>query len=275
MKKISAWLLAGGLVWGTASAEEVRSVWFGVSALDFTYKEFDDTDGSILDREDGWIPGLVFGFREGRDRWFGHLDASLHWGEVDYDGQTQDGVKARTDTDERIFDVSYRVGYWFGPEQRPVAAPYAGLGYRHWRRDIQSGQDVTGRAVTGILEKYRWSYLLLGVEANLYSSELSDVGADFRLTRPIDARMDIEGFAGLDDATLDLGEKTGGRATLYWRYRYGRDAAVEIAPFYERWDIGRSPDTVLTSGGIPAAVAFEPRSKTRNYGISLSVQRDF
>lgn len=257
-----------------AMAQE-RAVWAGISALDFTYKEFDDTDGSILDREDGWIPGLVFGFREHRGPWFGHFDASLHYGEVDYDGHTQDGVPARTDTDERIVDASFRFGYWFGAEGEPRIAPYGGFGYRHWRRDIEDGQDVNGRPVRGILEKYRWAYLLVGVEANLRQSEVSEWGVDLRLTRPLDPKLDIEGFAGLDDATLELGEKTGGRATLYWRYWYGEDAAVELAPFYERLDIGRSPDTLLTSGGTPATVAFEPRSETRNYGVNLSIKRSF
>lgn len=271
----------GLLLAGPASAGQV---WFGVSALDFGYKEFDDTDGTVPNREDGWLPGLVFGYREDRNRWFGHLDASFHWGEVDYDGETQDGVAARTDTDERIVDVSYRFGYWFGAEEQPRVAPYAGLGYRNWRREIQDGQDINGRPVQGLLERYHWAYLVVGVEANLRYSEMSEWGLDLRLTRTVDAKMELDGFPMrlndgtvilVDDATFDLGERTGGKAIFYWRYHYGSDASVEIAPFYEQWDIGRSPDTVLTSGGNPAGVAFEPRSETRNYGVSLSIKRDF
>lgn len=272
--RITAALVLASCVHISPVAAENRIV-SGISALDFGYKEFDDGSNATLNREDGGIPGLVLGVHESRGPWFGDLRVSVHVGEVRYDGQTQAGTPAKTDTETLIVDLAYRFGYGFGARPQPIFSPYAGFGYRWWERDIQPGRDMNGEPVLGLEETYRWVYLLLGFEANLYRSPLSELGIDLRLTRPLNPRVDLEAFAGYESTTFDLGERTGGRAELYWRYRYARDVAWVLAPYYERWDIGRSPDTVLHSSGVPAALAFEPRSETRNYGISLSWERVF
>ncbi|WP_236860698.1 outer membrane beta-barrel protein [Candidatus Reidiella endopervernicosa] len=134
-----------------ASGEEHSLEWsIGLSLLNFGYEEF-DTDGRSLNREDGWLPGISASIIERDGAWFGEARASLYGGSVDYDGETQSGAPFTTETKTWLFDSNYRLGHWFG--DAPRIAPYIGVGYHRWDRDIQ-GKG----AVVGLSELYQWGY---------------------------------------------------------------------------------------------------------------------
>jgi len=77
-------------------------------------------------------------------------------------------------------------------------------------------------------------------------------------------------FAGrFDDLGLDLGEETGFKADLAIHWRLARATELWLATWYEYWALGRSADRVLTRDGRVVGTVFEPRSETRNAGLSL------
>lgn len=258
------------------------AAYIGLSAMDFGYKEF-DTDGTLLDREDGWLPGLTLGVSETRGRWYGQFDGALYGGGITYRGQVQspdptlDGRPIRSNTDELVVDGALQFGYLFGRPGQLRWTAYGGLGYRHWRRDINPGRLADGTQVSGLLEQYRWWYALVGARLNLLQRAGSLVQVDLRLTRTLNPKMDVDfqGFQGLDDATLDLGARTGYRLALPWRLAVAADSEVAVVPFYEAWDIGRSAPELATSGGVPLGTVVEPRSETRNWGVSVNYRRSF
>ncbi len=80
--------------------------------------------------------------------------------------------------------------------------------------------------------------------------------------------------AGLvDNATFKIKSRIGVRIQLPTTYDVFTQKAFTVyaylTPYYERWNIGQSPDVILTSGGVPVAVAFEPKSNTDLYGTMV------
>ncbi|MEN8131554.1 MAG: hypothetical protein ABFS45_15445 [Pseudomonadota bacterium] len=141
-----------------------------------------------------------------------------------------------------------------------------------WRRDIRPTALTDGTPVAGLLETYQWKYGLLGFKVKFNQSDIVYWKIDMQLLRTIDPEIevDFQGFGGFDDTQLELGEKFGTRINLSWQYEYSKTQSLEIVPFYEQWDLGRSPDKTVTSNGVPAGGRiFKPGSETRNFGVSI------
>ncbi|MEJ2142151.1 MAG: hypothetical protein P8Y24_07305 [Gammaproteobacteria bacterium] len=248
----------------------------GFSMLDMNYKEFDDTN-FLLDREDGFLPGVTGEFKFTGQNADSYLFASYHTSTIDYDGHTQGGIPVQTDTETDIIDVQYRLNAKSSKQHQM----YGGIGYRFWRRDIQS----TGN-VSGILEHYTWSYGMLGVKSRFFKDYNSELSLDFRITHMLEANMDIDfkgfsatGFAPLDDKSVNLGKKTNFRISLPWRIKYKNLHTWIIEPYFEKWDIGKSNVVNLTENGVLVVLpecggvcgVLEPRSETRNIGVNFQV----
>lgn len=248
----------------------------GFSLLDMHYKEFDDTD-FLLDREDGFLPGLTGEFKITGQSTDSYLYASYHTSTIDYDGYTQGGIPVQTDTETDIIDVQYRLGTKSSNKHQV----YGGIGYRFWGRDIQSIANVSG-----ILEHYKWFYGLFGIKSRFLKDNNSELSLDFRITRMLDANMDIDfngfsatGLAPLDDKSVNLGKKTNFRIGLPWRVKYRNSYTWVIEPYFEKWDIGKSNVVNLTENGVLVVLpecggvcgVLEPRSETRNFGVNFQV----
>jgi hypothetical protein len=248
--------------------------WIGLSLMEFGYKEFGDHN-ELLDREDGLLPGLTLGVMQPWNNWFGVLEAGIYSGEVTYDGKTQREISLETDTDELIVDGTLHLGYWFNRPESFSYALYGGLGYRYWRRDIRPTMLTNGTPVAGLLETYQWKYGLLGFKANFNQSDIVHWKIDVRLIRTIDPAIeaDFQGFGRFDNTRLELGEKYGTHINMSWNYSFSKTQSFEIVPFYEQWDLGPSPEKTVTSNGVPVGTRiFEPRSETRNIGISIMLK---
>ena len=109
----------------------------GYQVMSFYYEE-----GSLMN-EGGVLHG-VFG------RYTAHLESApvmlrlegeYSGGNLDYDGQYQDGTPATRDTDDRLAGARGLVG-WTLPMDRAAFIPYTGLGFRYWN-------DVPSRATAG------------------------------------------------------------------------------------------------------------------------------
>jgi hypothetical protein len=247
------------------------SVAFAMQA--FQYKEFDD-DGSLLDREDGTLPGVVFGLGMARERWNFVGELAVYSGDVDYDGQTNTRIPITTQTDANITDGHVRAEWWGWEAGSVRYAVYGGLGYHGWERDIQATRTASGAPVSGLWEYYEWGYVLLGGKLAAEQG-LNRWGLDLRLLRTVAPTVRVD-FNGLfDDKTLDLGERFGGRLSATWARRASNRTVLKLEPFYEGWDLGRSDTERLTQGGVAVGTVFEPRSETRNFGVNLGLAHTF
>lgn len=244
----------------------------GLSLLDFNYKEFDD-DGSLLDREDGTLPGLIFGLERPRGPWVLGGRFSYYAGSVDYDGQTNTGTPITTRTDEKISEIEGRAEYWLRPEDR--WAVYGGLGYRYWARDIRPTRTAGGQPVSGLFEVYDWWLVFFGTKVELYNKNASRWSLDLRVLRILAPELRVDATSQFDQARLDLGERYGMRLSLPWQYKLDKATHLTIEPYAEGWELGRSPTVPLTRNGVVIGTIFEPRSETRNYGINLGFSRRF
>lgn len=242
------------------------------SLQDFNYKEFDD-NGSLLDREDGTLPGLIFGLERPRGRWVLGGRFSYYAGSVDYDGQTNTGTPITTRTDEKISEIEGRAEYWLRPEDR--WAVYGGLGYRYWARDIRPTRTAGGQPVSGLFEVYDWWLVFFGTKVELYNKNASRWSLDLRVLRILAPELRVDATSQFDQARLDLGERYGMRLSLPWQYKLDKATHLTIEPYAEGWELGRSPTVPLTRNGVVIGTIFEPRSETRNYGINLGFSRRF
>ena len=111
-----------------AQPQESLELSIAGSALHFGYKEFDDS-GKVLDREDGFIPGFIFGLSQTTDRWVFASDFAFHGGDVIYTGQTNTGTPITSRTIQSIGDLSMRTEFWPTDNSSFNYGLYLGAGY--------------------------------------------------------------------------------------------------------------------------------------------------
>ena len=249
----------------------------GGSLLRFDYSEF-NTDNSLLDSETGIIPGFIIGATYHQPDWFAQTTFNYHSGDVDYSGHTQsiyieyDGLPINSTTNTQIADTTFLLGKSFISPYLYEHTLFGGFGYYKWRRHIQPSNLANGTRVAGILEFYSWFYLVAGVSTPVYSDKQSSVELDFRFTHMLQATLDVDflGYGGYDGTTLDLGETLGYQLRLPWKYIFDQDKVITVEPYYIYWDIERSNVKTLTRNGVATnSTVVEPRSETRNLGVSI------
>jgi hypothetical protein len=248
----------GSVAWSAEYAPFNAEI--GISAIRFKYDEFSD-EGSVLDTETGLIPGLSFRFGQLLSGWEWGSIVSFHRGRVDYAGQTNLGAPYNTRTEEKISDVSLRLGRWLDGRYRWM--PYAGLGYRRWDRDILP------KELNGLFESYRWLYGWVGAKIMATEGGMSQL--DIGFVRPFSPEMHVD-FRGTFNTApiLHPGAKTGLRVLWASSLTLSDNTQLVMEPYFEHWTLGRSP--VVATGNISV---HEPASKTNNIGFNLRFGRMF
>lgn len=235
----------------------------GIGAMDFDYKEFDD--GERLNREQGILFGLHAAAHKEWGRNFAEADIAWFANDVDYDGQTQNGVPVNTTTDQVVIDSAALYGRYFQKHKIFQHALVVGLGYRYWQRDINST-----RTALGVLENYTWWYGQLGWRGIYQPTTRSSWLAEVKLLRPFAAEIDIDFRNEFDDTSLGLGEKNGLQLNLRYQFRLAKNWRLDVEGFYTAWDIGRSRQATLRQNGVAIGKVFEPESETRGAGLRIS-----
>lgn len=238
----------------------------GVSLMKLDFKEFDQQDRRLV-QESGWLPGITAGAIARKQQVETRFRLSHYRSDVDYDGQTQSGTPISSSTHEKIWDFSASAAYRLPfPLQ---AYLYAGAGYRHWDRDIQSLSFVAG-----LEETYHWWSYHGGLELN-WEKGGNRWSLDGRLLRTINPEVKIDFLDTFDSATLDLGERWGWRTELQWLHSFTPKVSSGLGLFYERLKLGKSDSEALTRNGTPAGTVFQPHSESRNYGITLELRHSW
>ena len=240
----------------------------------FDYQEFSD-NGKLLDREEGYIPGLAFGLSESVNRWVLAGDIGYHNGDTAYSGYTNSGIPITTTTRQNIVDIAMRAEYWLSGSKGRSYALYLGTGYHQWQRNILPTTTASGSPVSGLFETYAWWTGFAGIKTELFDSAYGLCMMDIRLLQTLNPTIDVNFNGTYDRANLALGERWGVRLALPWRYPLNRLSGLQIEPYYEYHEFGRSTTAPLTSNGSVVGTVFEPFSQTFNYGLLLGVSQRF
>lgn len=256
-------LLFAPVATGSDVAEHSLAASVSVALLDFNYDETDQ--GERLNQERGTLLGGQASIRKHWPAGFIELESDWYGGEADYTGQTQAGMPVATATDETIAHAAALYGRYFMPRQKLTHALLAGLGYRHWQRDIRSTTTAYG-----LVEKYAWWYAQFGWRASYRINPRSLWSLQAKWLRPFAAAIDIEFSNGFDDASLDLDAENGLQLTLSYGFKMTDDWHLGLSAVFTAWDIGRSREATLRRNGAAVGELFEPASKTRSSALWLT-----
>jgi hypothetical protein len=246
------------------------SITVGPSLLSFRYQEFNQDD-RLINKETGILSGVTGGIGYTQSKWHALLAGSYNAGTVDYEGQSQAGTPLKSRSDAKILDGYAILRRQFKVKTRPLA-PYGGVGYHYWRRNIHPTTIGTGQTINGLLEYYDWIYWLLGINTQILQSEADELTVDLRFMRMQDSNLEVD-FMGLNDfdnARLNLGEAWGSRVSLSWQKCIGSGSLLIVEPYVEFVDINRSAPVRATINDNPTpSTITEPRSETHNFGLNL------
>jgi hypothetical protein len=236
-------------------------------AENFRWHEIDD-DGQRLLTEQG--PRFVYGATLGN---FFHADKGIifemrlggHLGEVDYDGQDNNGRFVGTTTDYSGWYGEVNGGYRFDHFVKGAAIDvFGGLGLDNWRREIAGGANSIGQSVSGFTEDYGVDYLRYGIGISLrdaYPGGYLQMG--FRRPYSISEKVAING------GTIVL--SPGEMASAFLSYRMllghasaGRPASSYVKFYYSGYRLKKSPTV-----DIGPNVVWQPHSEMDTLGVML------
>lgn len=254
---------------GSGSVDAARNARWSLEAgmESFRWREFDD-DGRRLLTEQG--PRFVYGVTAGN---FFHADAGVIvelrlgglLGEVDYDGQDNNGRYVGTVTDYSGMHGEIDGGYRFaGLVQGVTIDVFGGLGMDDWQREISGGDNSIGQTVSGFTEDYDVNYLRYGIGftfRDAYPNGYLQVG--FRQPLSIGEQVQIRG------QTISL--SPGERASAFLTYRvllgdaHGANAAGSYVKFYYAgYRLEKSETETVGSSQV-----WQPRVDTDTLGVLL------
>ncbi len=194
--------------------------------LQFHYKE--ELPAPFKSTEHKWLSGGALTYRHiGINQPYLQLRGELAGGPAHFDGTTQTGIPVMDTTEELLGRAEGLFGYTWQPssERRFALTPYAGLGYRYWRRALGDGN----------VETYTWGYGSVGLRMDWWRGR-------WGLVPEIAGRFPFGQLAAV--------------------YRLAPRWVARLTGSFEESRIGQSPVGVLTSGGVPIFAVYEPSSRT-------------
>jgi len=224
------------------------------------YQEF-DTNGSSLDRETGFLPGIKL------QATYRHhtLWSSYAYGNVHYDGQLQSGVPHSTDTNYILSSGGYEYAHEI--DQHPDVILLAGFGAYSWQRHI-----LPDNGVPGLNEVYLWQQLHAGLRYKPESIFGLPLEASFSVIRTLNGTVDVNlESLGYGSPRLDLGDEYGFQAGIKYHRDISRQAGFNVSVESSRWEFGRS-QTKSYSSGINNITIAEPRSVSWHTRIGIEFE---
>ena len=236
---------------------------FGVRSLTTELSEY-ATNGKLLVRESGVLPGSLATASIGCDKWVFGLEASSNAGNSDYAGQSSLGAPLQTTSNNSDSSVAGSV-YWRVTEAFLIGSE---LTQRHTNREIVGIAGVAGypEQYDRILARIgsRWSvpsalgHWTLAGSVSLYGDQ------SMRLTLP-----------GKDALTLRFDEPQQWELSVSWRKALSNSVYLLASYRYINTEVGQSRYGVVTSGGNPVGIAYQPKSTIIDQPVSISLGMHF
>jgi hypothetical protein len=253
----------------------------GVSSLDvglgyhyFDYRE--DLNPPLKSTESGWLPGISVKYAYRMPSFFyTQVYADYAAADLTFDGTTQGGMPVRfTGSPQRFFKLEWNIGYVWQAGHNLQIIPFIGYGYRHWLR----GKAGITPTFSTIEEEYSWSYLPAGLKADYTINRRWSIGATAALNIMFNGKMKArlsQVLAGANDPEFDLGSRPGFYAELPMTFRFTNQWALVASPWYEYSQIGQSNTLNVVQNNTLIGFAFEPASRTHQYGFRLGASYSF
>lgn len=190
--------------------------------------------------------------------------AGLFGGLVYYDGQTQAPQNLPVKTDVIYVGVKEELAVgWAMPLGDGRLEPFAGLGYRWWRRDLQDSTASNGTSTVKVLGS-----------TEVWDSAYTKLGAALSMPLTKDWRFFVEGggkYPFYNSNSIDIAGV--GTTTIRPEPRWSafgelgaRNRKYRTALFYEGYRTGQSPVVRISSNlGV-----FQPQSDEDLVGVSFS-----
>jgi len=247
----SSWLFCKPVVAAASEAD------IYLKTESFTWKEYDDR-GSQLLKESGLISGIGSSVRSDiADSLVLRAKGELFGGTVNYDGQTQTGTPAETDTDYVGLKIEGNLGWKFMVAEKSSLEPFAGLGYRWWQRDIRDTLYAAG------YEETWWSfYARLGIHGNhIFSGQLKAFAeAGVKIPAINKNKVDLN-VVGLSTVTVEPGNKASvfAEAGIKW-------TRFKASLFYEGMRFSKSDPVIVNNVQV-----WQPESKADIFGVNVGM----
>jgi hypothetical protein len=196
------------------------------------------------------------------------LEARAYLGVVDYDGQTQSGVSAKTDVD--YFGVSAEAMGGLRLAGSPRMDLLGGVGVDTWIRDLQDGVTANGSVARGYREDYFILYGKLG-PGFLFQNETRRSYLQFGLKYPLYTyeRAYLTSIGFDSDVELAPGKQLSGY--VKWQMNWGRQAdkpRFGVSFYYDSYRFSASASKTVSAGGTLYSV-HQPESRMDVLGARL------
>jgi hypothetical protein len=249
--------------------QQSASVSFLLNSFDYS-EEFPPPGKST---ENGWLfgIGLRYTFEGGTELpLYGKIQFEFSPSGTEYGSNEEDALGRLKDftqnTSNWFSRLEFQTGYTFYRiANAPVdITPYAGYGYRFWRREISSHNDLQGYR-----EDYSWSYIPIGVKGELAIDRHWSVGLDVAMRLMVSGSISI-GLPTYNSPTLTLGNRLGLYMAVPLEYRPSSVWAGAFTLWYESSGIDQSNKSpIVVVGGVQHQI-YEPPSTTRQFGFSIT-----
>ena len=188
-------------------------------------------------------------------------EAVFKYGQVDYDGSTQNGTPVTTNgIDNYLFEIRVTGGYDFLVSTTTIT-PYIGLGHRYLADNADSIPHGYGRE-----SNYLYSPIGITTKTALENGWFIGVTMEYDIfwsgvqksyLSDVDSRI--------DDVENDQHEGYGFRAAITFQ-----NSTFLIEPFFRYWNIEDSDAAFITSLGNPIAIAIEPDNNSTEIGLKAA-----
>jgi hypothetical protein len=225
----------------------------------FLWEEFDNGGQRLLDESGFRHVFALRGVNAHGLQLQSDFNASITFGTVAYDGQTQSGVPVSTDTDYRGYGLEAGITYFPGGEAAATGpGGRVALGLDTWERSLQGAG--------GYDEHYMVTY---GRLAGVYAAPpvwWLEFGA--KLPLAISERVDLSDYGYAGEVNL----KPEGRPSLYLTWRYQLNARFDFSLSYDGYLFAKSDDEIVYNeiDGNYYAI-HQPRSEMQTLGLTLTL----
>ena len=237
------------------------SIKFSPGISFFNYQEF-DSQSKRLNRERGSLYGFSSEVSYQGHKYHPAGSVSFLSGKVDYVGKTNKGRNGGTDTSELIIDINTSISSEFVRTRLYSLSAKMYLGYRNWKRDIQS----TTLAI-GPLEYYRWYYVSAGYSISKVIDYQFQLNSELMIMASPYSEIEFN-FPGYDKAIANLGFTRGVKFKLDL---LNKQSQFGLNFSYDLWLIARNEAVSLYKNGTKSNLLLtEPKSITQTFGVGVS-----